>query len=108
MPRSARLLAMAVIGATLLLGPAETPVRAAGAAPSWLWPVAGPGVSLDQAVRRARRSGKVLSADTVDEGGRRVHRVRVLTDEGRVRRFRYDAGTGQPVPRGQAPYPGRR
>ncbi len=70
--------------------------------------VAGPSVSLDQAVRRARRSGKVLSADTVEEQGRRVHRVRVLTERGQVRRFRYDAHTGQPVQRGRAVRPGRR
>ncbi len=96
-----------VIAATGFLGPAAAWARAEGFA-SWLQPVAGPSVSLDEALRRARRSGKVLSADTVDEGGRRVHRVRVLTEGGRVRRFRYEAGIGEPAPRRPAPYRRRR
>ncbi len=72
------------------------PAQAAGR--FWdLHPTAGHGYSLDEAVREARRRGKVLSADTVDESGRRVHRIRVLTGEGQVRRYRYDAATGAPV-----------
>ena len=57
--------------------------------------------SLDDVVSRLRRGdgGKVLSADTVDENGRRVHRIRVLKDDGRVRRLRFDGDTGQRIRR---------
>lgn len=56
--------------------------------------------SLDDAVSgvRRRNEGKVLSADTVDENGRAVHRIRVLSDEGRVRGLRFDGDTGRPLP----------
>ncbi len=59
------------------------------------------GQSLDDLVSRFRRrnEGRILSADTVDEDGRRVHRLRVLKDDGRVRRFRYDGDTGQRIRR---------
>ena len=57
------------------------------------------GYSLDDAVSGARRKnpGKVLSADTVDDNGRPVHRIRILNDQGRVRGYRYDGDTGQPL-----------
>jgi hypothetical protein len=57
------------------------------------------GYSLDEAVSgvRRRNPGKVLSADTVDENGRPVHRIRILNDQGRVRGYRFDGTTGQPL-----------
>ena len=56
----------------------------------------GEGISLDEAVSRARRQtdGKILSAETVRKNGRRVHRIKVLTPDGRVRRVQIDAGSG--------------
>jgi len=49
-------------------------------------------VTLDEAVRRARgRDRQVMSARTVERGGRRVHVIRTLTPDGRVRRFQMDA-----------------
>ena len=61
------------------------------------------GVSLDEAVSRMRRNsnGKVLSAETVRVDGRKVHRVKILTKDGRVKRKEIDAQTGQPAPRGR-------
>ncbi|MDD3519560.1 MAG: hypothetical protein PHQ14_14525 [Chromatiales bacterium] len=52
------------------------------------------GVTLDQAVEQVRRQtgGRVLSAETVDAGGRRVHRIKVLTPDQRVRVVTVDAG----------------
>lgn len=53
------------------------------------------GVSLNEAVRQAQRetSGRVLSADTVKQGGRTTHRIKVLTPSGRVRVVVIDAQT---------------
>jgi len=50
--------------------------------------------SLDQAVQQVRRTtnGRVLSAQTVTQQGKRVHRVKVLTDDGRVRTVEMTAG----------------
>jgi uncharacterized membrane protein YkoI len=55
------------------------------------------GLSLDEAINRARRrhDGKVLSADTVGDNGNKEHRIRILTPDGRVKRFRMDAGNGK-------------
>jgi hypothetical protein len=56
----------------------------------------GAGVSLDAAVDRARQGGgRVLSAETVSEDGRRIHVIKILTEDGRVRSFAFDAATGQ-------------
>ena len=57
--------------------------------------------SLDDVVSgvRGRNPGKVLSADTVQQGDRSVHRIRVLNERGRVRGLRFDADTGKPLPR---------
>ncbi len=63
------------------------------------WPVGDRGVTLDEAVSGVRRRGRVLSADTVQEDGRPVHRIRILTNEGRVRRLRVDGRTGRPFRR---------
>ena len=85
-----RLLSVAFL-ATFLAG-LPGPVRSAG----YLWPVAGPGVTLDEAVSGVRHRGRVLSADTIEEDGRPVHRIRILTNEGRVRRLLLDGRTGRP------------
>ena len=45
-------------------------------------PQRGPGISLDSAVSQARREGRVLSADVVEDG---AYRIKVLTPDGRVR-----------------------
>ena len=61
------------------------------------------GISLDEAIARARRQsdGKILSAETVRDGGRNVHRIKILTRDGRVKRMQYDAASGRPAPRGR-------
>ena len=54
-------------------------------------------ISLDEAVAKARRNnkGKVLSAKTTRSDGRKVHRIKILTKDGRVKRIRIDARTGK-------------
>ena len=61
------------------------------------------GVSLDEAVSRVRRqgNGKILSAETVRVDGRPVHRIKVLTQDGRVKRLLIDAQSGRSVARGR-------
>ena len=61
------------------------------------------GTSLNEAVSRARQknNGKVLSAETVDVDGRKVHRIKILTRDGRVKRTQVDARSGQPRSRGR-------
>jgi uncharacterized membrane protein YkoI len=51
------------------------------------------GVSLNEAVRQVQREtgGRVLSADTVNQGGRSVHRIKVLTPSGQMRIITIDA-----------------
>jgi len=60
-----------------------------------------PDTSLDDAISRVRRKsdGRVLSAETVRNKNREEHRVRIITDDGRVRRYRLDAETGDVLPR---------
>lgn len=56
----------------------------------------GAGLSLDVAVDRARQGGgRVLSAETVSQDGRRIHMIKILTEDGRVRSIAFDAATGQ-------------
>lgn len=61
--------------------------------------LAGPprDVSLNQAIGEARNhyNGKVLSAETRRTKGRDTHNVRILTKDGRVRRYRVDAESGR-------------
>ena len=49
--------------------------------------------SLDEAVSdaRDRYPGRVLSAETRRQNGRDMHNIRILTRDGRVRRYRIDA-----------------
>jgi uncharacterized membrane protein YkoI len=55
------------------------------------------GISLAEATRmvRDRTNGQVLRAETKRDKGRTVHRIRVLTDDGRVRTWHVDADTGR-------------
>ncbi len=59
--------------------------------------------SLDQAVEEARGRfpGRVLSAETQRQGGRESHSIRILTDDGRVKRLRIDAESGRFERRGK-------
>jgi hypothetical protein len=55
-------------------------------------------VSLQEATRMAlqRHPGRVAGAETVTRGdGRREHRIRILTEDNRVRNVRIDAQTGR-------------
>ncbi len=63
----------------------------------------GGGISLDEAVSRVRRQsgGKILSAETIRIDGRKVHRIKVLTEQGRVKRLQVDARSGQVTQRGR-------
>lgn len=61
-----------------------------------------PGYSLDRAVEgvRSRTGGRVLSADTVRRDGKSaVYDIKVLTNDGRVRRMAIDSETGEAVQR---------
>lgn len=51
------------------------------------------GISLDEAVSRARREtgGRVLSTRTIEQDGHRRHRIKVLTPNGHVRILTFDA-----------------
>jgi hypothetical protein len=59
------------------------------------------GISMDQAVAQARRQngGKVLSAETIRVDGRKVYRIKILTQDGRVKRTQIDARSGRTVSR---------
>lgn len=74
-----------------------------------LWaPLAMAAQDLEQAMEAARAStgGKILSAETVQQGRRPVYRIKVLTPEGQVRVLQFSAdrsnetrGTRPPRPR---------
>jgi len=51
-------------------------------------------LTLDQAVQRVKSQGnaRVLSAETIEIDGRSVHRIKVLTDAGRVKYIQVDPG----------------
>jgi uncharacterized membrane protein YkoI len=51
-------------------------------------------VSLSEAVAQVKREygGRILEAETREQNGRRVHVIKVLTSEGRVRTVRIPAG----------------
>ena len=56
----------------------------------------GQAVSLNEAVQQVQREtgGRVLSADTINQDGRMVHRIKLLTPAGQVRVVVIDAQTG--------------
>lgn len=53
--------------------------------------------SLDEAVSEARDRypGRVLSAETDRRGGRESYNIRILTDDGRVKRLQVDPESGR-------------
>jgi uncharacterized membrane protein YkoI len=53
--------------------------------------------SLEDAVSEARDRypGRVISAETRRKDGRESHKIRILTDEGRVKRLDIDAESGR-------------
>lgn len=55
------------------------------------------GISLSQATRIAQQQypGRVVRAETVERSGRRIHEVRILGGDGRVRTIRIDANSGR-------------
>lgn len=61
------------------------------------------GVSLEGAVDRARSQyrGRVLSAETRGNGQGGTHNIRILTNDGRVRRVQVDPRTGKTIIPGQ-------
>lgn len=70
----------------------------AHAAPAWqaqglIRTAQGGGTSLDHAVAQVRREtgGRILSAETVEKKGKRVHRIKVLTADNKVRIVRVPA-----------------
>lgn len=52
--------------------------------------------SLEDAVSDARNRypGRVLSAETDQQGGRESYKIRILTNDGRVKRLRVDPDSG--------------
>lgn len=52
------------------------------------------GLSLDAAVRQVRQQtgGRILSAETVQRNGKRLHRIKVLLPDGTVRIMTFNAG----------------
>jgi uncharacterized membrane protein YkoI len=55
------------------------------------------GMSLDEAVRMVenRYRARAVKAETVNNGGRRIHEIRLLNSDGKVWKVRIDAETGQ-------------
>ena len=54
------------------------------------------GISLDQAVEMAQRryQAKAVRAETIRQGDRRIHQIRLLSADGKVRNVRVDAESG--------------
>jgi len=81
-----------------LTGLIALPVQAQmPAEPAQVWQLAQARIGLSQAADLVARStgGRVLSAQTVQEGGREIHRIKVLTRNGEVRIVRVDATSGR-------------
>jgi uncharacterized membrane protein YkoI len=85
----------------LVLGAAASAAPAQAAGPGSVLPPQSAGlaavqdeVSLSEAVARVKREygGRILEAETREQNGRRVHVIKVLTREGRVRTVRIPAG----------------
>jgi uncharacterized membrane protein YkoI len=90
-----RFLTLLLIAASLTMAGAPNITFAAGGGHSFIARRGGgeAGVSLNEAVQQVQREtgGRVLSADTVNQGGRTVHRIKVLTPSGQVRIVTIDA-----------------
>lgn len=89
-------LAATLLCAAFLTAGAMAPVTPVAAEPLRV-AQASNGISLAQATRMVREQtgGQVLRAETKRDKGRTVHRIRVLTEDGRVRTFTVDAETGR-------------
>lgn len=87
---------VALLCAIFLAGGAMAPLTPVAAEPLRV-AQANNGISLAQATRMVREQsgGQVLRAETKRDKGRTVHRIRVLTEDGRVRTFTVDAETGR-------------
>lgn len=87
---------MMVLAVAALAAAAVPPDAHAGRRAEWLAQRGDDrgGTSLNQAVQQVQRDtgGRVLSAETVGQGDRRVHRIKVLLPSGRVRVVTVDAG----------------
>ena len=77
-------------------GPGPVRFEAAAGAPPFSRQKGGE-ITLEQAVEqvRAETGGRILSAETVQANGRRVHRIKVLTPDRRVRVVNVEAGNGR-------------
>jgi len=96
-----RAAALSVIVIVAAAGPAAARPRSAlpllqVESPVEAYPAQRGGVSLAQAtaIATSRFQGRVVRAETVNQGGRVVHEIRILGDDGRVRTVRVDAETG--------------
>lgn len=90
------LLALTYLSVTTIVSAAESP-QSRNALPSAVTLQAG-GMSLDQAVAmvQAKYSARVMRANTVEEEGRTVHYIRLITgDRARVFTVRIDAASGR-------------
>ena len=94
--RARRAVVTALLCAGVALGGAVSPVSPAAAEPLRM-AQAGNGISLAEATSMVRQKtgGQVLRAETKRDKGRIVHRIRVLTEDGRVRTWHVDAETGR-------------
>ncbi|RLJ16351.1 ribosome biogenesis GTPase RsgA [bacterium endosymbiont of Escarpia laminata] len=65
--------------------------------------LAGNRISLDQAVESVRRDidGRVISAETREWEGREIYDIRILDNQGRVKRMQIDGKSGRQLPRGR-------
>jgi hypothetical protein len=64
-------------------------------------PAAGAPLTLDDAVaqvRRERPEDEIVRAETREQGERRIHEVRALGPDGKLRTFRFDAASGERLP----------
>ena len=90
-----RFLVPLLIAATLIVAGAPSAAFATGGGHYLIARRGGgdSGVSLNEAVQQVRREtgGRVLSAETVNQSGRTVHRIKVLTPSGQVRVVVVDA-----------------
>jgi len=93
--RACRGTVAALLCAAFVIGGGLMPVAPVAAEP--LRVAQANGISLAQATRMVRdqTGGQVLRAETKRDKGRTVHRIRVLTEDGRVRTWHVDAETGR-------------
>lgn len=95
----AMILKLAIITLALVgnLGGAGIVSANSGGSDPWLAEVRQQGISLEDAVAmiQAQTGGRILSAEAINNDGRVVYRIKVLTSSGRVSVYHVDAATGQ-------------